>query len=168
MATSQSITESELEQFRQLPLPSGPLFVNETGKVHGDRTVICFAGRRGRGIAYWVCRCKCGQLHVVRGNELRKNRSCNGCGGKTHGGSQSPEYRAWNAMSQRCVNRKLPCWNRDTEGEASPCVADFANSLIFLPLSAKNRQPSSRSTALTMTATTRAVSAMSASLKAGR
>lgn len=61
------------------------------------------------------CQCECGQLHDVRERLLKggKTRSC-GCLNResymttaiTHGLSKSPEYRVWNAMTQRCMNPK--------------------------------------------------------------
>lgn len=72
--------------------------------------------------ALWICRCSCGTTIVVRGNDLRHNKtkSC-GCLRRDqsknnvkiahksrikHGLSNSPEYRSWLQMIHRCTNPK--------------------------------------------------------------
>lgn len=65
------------------------------------------------------CRCDCGTEKVVATKTLRsgKSRSC-GCQRRdlnpnlSHGGSYSPEYRAWRHMINRCTNPKVPCYER--------------------------------------------------------
>lgn len=58
----------------------------------------------------WECLCACGNLHVVKDADLRNTKSC-GClrvekgkQNKTHGMLGTPEYEAWHAMKQRCLN----------------------------------------------------------------
>lgn len=66
--------------------------------------------RRGR-ISEWICRCDCGNVRSVTTDKLNSGntKSC-GClqkdtaraRVKTHGASQTAEYRIWRAMRERC------------------------------------------------------------------
>lgn len=67
---------------------------------------------RGKGVAFWRCRCDCGREGVVRNSALRmgRSRSC-GClqrdtqrGRVLHGATGSPTYVIWAAMRARCLN----------------------------------------------------------------
>lgn len=85
--------------------------------LHGQRfgrlVVIARSPRRVPGNVLWLCRCDCGQTHVVPSKLLRhgKTRSC-GClraeniaaYATRHGLNKSPEHRTWVAMRQRCLN----------------------------------------------------------------
>lgn len=59
----------------------------------------------------WRCRCSCGKEVLVSGPDLRRRdgkgaRACAECGRTKHGharGGQSPEYRCWHSMIQRCL-----------------------------------------------------------------
>ena len=93
-------------------------FLNITGQRFGRLTVIynyCH-GRR----SIWGCRCDCGSLRVVRGDDLRsgRSRSC-GCLRKEWAASgprrgtadpnslyKNPAYKCWQCMIQRCTNPK--------------------------------------------------------------
>lgn len=94
-------------------------------KIYGRLTVISatpvyvFSGKRNR--KHWLCRCVCGAEKTILDSSLRrgKTRSC-GClqkeetrarntgntNGVTHGQTNSPAYRSWKAMKQRCDNPK--------------------------------------------------------------
>lgn len=109
-------------------MPKPPRTKDLPGQRFGRLTIVkrayvndAFAGAR------WLCRCDCGGETITRGGNLHsgKTRSC-GCLqrevasklGKTkpgllHGDSASnltPEYRAWNAMLNRCRNSKVPSY----------------------------------------------------------
>lgn len=86
---------------------------NETEKRYGRWLVVREAPqelRRGAQI-YWECLCDCGKTAVVDGASLRGGHS-ESCGclkadatrerTTTHGGSSTPEYRAWVSMRKRC------------------------------------------------------------------
>jgi hypothetical protein len=70
-----------------------------------------------RGHAMWICQCDCGTEKTVRGSHLTTENvvSC-GCYGReqqqksarTHGQSQSAEYRSWHSMVMRCTNPNVP------------------------------------------------------------
>lgn len=63
--------------------------------------------------AMWTCRCDCGTVKSVRGSHLRSlvTTSC-GCvaverianRSRTHGKTQTPEYRTWASIKRRCCN----------------------------------------------------------------
>ena len=91
------------------------------GSVFGRLLVVgfnCF----GNGALLWNCKCDCGGLVVVPTARLKKGatKSC-GCLQRenrnrflgrqppvpTHGMANTPEYRVWNAMRQRCGNPNL-------------------------------------------------------------
>jgi len=54
--------------------------IDEKGKTYGCLTVLERDFTRGPG-AYWICRCKCGNVKSVKGNSLRKNENlrCKKC-----------------------------------------------------------------------------------------
>jgi hypothetical protein len=55
-----------------------------TGQTFGKWTVVERAGKDSRGNACWLCRCTCGDMHVVRGDDLRNegSRGCVNCAGR--------------------------------------------------------------------------------------
>jgi hypothetical protein len=87
-----------------------------TGKTFGRLTVISFAEILN-GCSAWHCECECGNRVVVRlSGLLSRTKSC-GClqremtkqigrANRTHGDAieDTPEYRAWAGMKQRCLN----------------------------------------------------------------
>lgn len=85
-----------------------------TGKRFGRLIVVRFAGCKpvaGISRRHWLCRCDCGtekELYVscLTGG---KTNSC-GClpkgSGGTHHMTDTPEYRTWAHMLQRCQNPK--------------------------------------------------------------
>ncbi|MCA9069762.1 MAG: hypothetical protein KDA84_12605 [Planctomycetaceae bacterium] len=106
-----------------------------TDEVFGKLTVIEFAGIKkssGRTSATWLCRCDCGNEKVFPRNSLASGyaNSC-GCLRETHGISDSPEYKSWEAMIQRCTNSNLKEFpNYGGRGiEVCPRWEDFQNFL---------------------------------------
>lgn len=64
--------------------------------------------------AYWKCKCDCGNECIIQGNRLRsgKTQSC-GCIIKTQKGlSNSPAYRSWHGMIQRCYDTTVSHYKR--------------------------------------------------------
>lgn len=45
-------------------------FVDLTGQVFGEWTVLSYAGVKGKN-GYWLCRCSCGKEQENRGTHLR-------------------------------------------------------------------------------------------------
>ena len=84
-------------------------FVDITGQSFGQLTALEVAGKSRGGAYLWACACSCGARCVVNGANLRNGHtvSC-GCAGAEnhliHGLSNTPEYRSWNAMWDRCTN----------------------------------------------------------------
>lgn len=87
---------------------------NLTNRRFGLLTVIERAGSNARGRATWLCRCDCGELIVVSGNDLiQRQRSC-GCQRRkalarfnketktTHGMRNTRLYKEWRSMMNRC------------------------------------------------------------------
>mgnify|MGYP001582451830 CR=1 len=78
---------------------------DERGNVYGKLTVIEFA--KVDRVVYWLCRCECGAMTTVAGTQLRRGhtRTCSRrCGHTRHDMARTPEYRAWQAMKDRCYN----------------------------------------------------------------
>nr|DAR05504.1 MAG TPA: PVL ORF-50-like family [Caudoviricetes sp.] len=90
-----------------------------TGR-YGRWTVIGFHGRDARGKDFWDCRCDCGTVKAVRGDQLLRGESLS-CGclsrevavevarktGKAnvkHGGEKTRLYHIWRKMIERCYN----------------------------------------------------------------
>lgn len=87
---------------------------NMTGQVYGRLTVISYDTTARK----WLCRCECGATTLVwRQALLRGNTKSCGClgvenralqvaraHGKTHGRTDTPEYRTWHGMKSRCLN----------------------------------------------------------------
>lgn len=92
--------------------------VDITGQRFGKVVVLCRAPKpltasKTQG-AFWKCKCNCGRMFVSNGGRIRfgKVKSC-GCGRtidamiaarRTHGASNTTEYRIWLAMRKRCEN----------------------------------------------------------------
>lgn len=91
-----------------------------TGERFGRLVVTTFSHAGRGGLSYWLCRCDCGNDHVVRGSTLRYGTvvSC-GCYNKevtaarsalraTHGryrknAPDDPTFSSWKSMHRRCA-----------------------------------------------------------------
>lgn len=92
-----------------------------TGKVIGRWTVLGYAGLNKQGSAMWSCQCECGTLRTVLCGSLNCKRSTS-CGclknelnrnrPVTHDKSDSPTYRSWSMMKQRCYNSFVENYQR--------------------------------------------------------
>jgi hypothetical protein len=101
-------------------LSKNPLFQDISGRTFGLWHVIEYAGRRENGKTYWLCKCQCGREQEVAAHALRSGNSsgCSHCRNikppkcVKHGhavrinGRETPEYRTWQNMVQRCTNPK--------------------------------------------------------------
>ena len=82
------------------------------GQTFG-RLTVCDMAESKHGQRRWLCACVCGNSKIVYGSPLLrgKSKSC-GCLQKelakakrlTHGLSNTPVYKVWSAMLQRCNN----------------------------------------------------------------
>ena len=98
------------------PEPRGFMRISDiTGRLYGQLTVLGLAEKKTkRRGAMWLCRCSCGTEKVIGGNNLQSGntKSC-GCtryinssaSRRTHGMSESTEYRIWSLMKARCSNK---------------------------------------------------------------
>lgn len=84
--------------------------IDITGNKYGKLTVI----RKDvsiNGRMYWECECECGNHTFVSGGNLKTGevKSCgclvfNATHSKTHGLSNTKEYKIWSAIKSRCYN----------------------------------------------------------------
>lgn len=98
-------------------MSKNPRLIDMTGQQFGLWTVVRQAGNAPKGAALWLCDCACGTRRNVVGSNLRNGVST-GCGclgtaraatlNRTHGGSGSKLYRAWQNMAKRCNNPRTP------------------------------------------------------------
>lgn len=101
-----------------------------SGSTHEFYEVLGFHHRNGKR-RYWVCRCMCGTINIVREDSLhRRCRKCHTAGVSTHGMSKTPEFAAWSQMISRCTDSKRADW--DDYGGRGVAVCDrwrdsFAN-----------------------------------------
>lgn len=87
--------------------------------TYGDWTVIGRSFGKGRQRRLPV-RCKCGTIGTRLWSEINRGRSprCRNCklhdrpfpGPVKHGATETPEYRAWAAMIQRCTCKTSKNW----------------------------------------------------------
>jgi hypothetical protein len=60
---------------------------------------------------YWWCRCDCGHEWAVNLANLKNQRSCRTCYTKRRTANydtQTPEYRTWRSIKNRCLNARNP------------------------------------------------------------
>lgn len=91
-------------------------YTDLVGQTFGRLTVVAYEKR-----SRWKCLCECGNFHTAVGYDLKRGitQSC-GCYGidqrraatQTHGKSNTPEYRTWANMIQRCTNEKSRMYYR--------------------------------------------------------
>src|SRR5208282_2688877 len=101
-------------------------FIDLAGKKFGRLTVLYrvpdIPSSSGRIRPHWECLCDCGRRKVFSGDCIRRKdqwrtRSC-GCVKREqnfkHGASfrkrQTPEYRSWGHMIERCTNPSFHAW----------------------------------------------------------
>ena len=82
-------------------------FIDMTGLVFDQLTVVELdSNRKGTG-AYWYCQCSCGRMVSIWGANLRNGNTkrCGGVGCRgTHHLTDTPEYYVWAQILQRCWN----------------------------------------------------------------
>lgn len=92
-----------------------PTLIDLSGEEFGHLRVICRSKEKTSRV-HWKCRCVCGAITHVAGNNLQagKQTSCGCMSGHTsvHGhakrGQVTREYRTWTMMMQRCYNENYP------------------------------------------------------------
>lgn len=96
--------------------------IDLTGKQFGRLHVICRVGRDKHRHVMWKCRCDCGQICFVAGDNIKcgNTKSC-GCLSKelssrrgkkqkTHGMTNSRLYNIYNGVKERCYNKNCPSY----------------------------------------------------------
>lgn len=83
---------------------------------------------------FWNCICDCGGNITTSGNRLRSGvtKSCGCIVKKQNGLSNSSSYRSWDAMIQRCYDKKVPHYERYGGRGISVCDRWRNSFLIFL------------------------------------
>ncbi len=88
-------------------------FIDHTGQIFSNLTVIERAKNNKWGQVRWKCKCICGNTTIAHASHL-KNGSTKSCGcirnkllikrNLTHGMYSTPEYKTWSGIIQRCTN----------------------------------------------------------------
>jgi|SRR5882724_12144428 len=84
---------------------------------YGRWFVLSFSHKNVRGELYWHCKCECGTEKVVKGGCLLKGESLS-CGCywheqiTQHGMTNTPTFKSWDSMLQRCTNKNAPDYSR--------------------------------------------------------
>ncbi len=99
-------------------IPSNPKFLDLRNKRFGRVLVEGYLGKRGKA-SLWFCRCDCGQTRHVPTGTLRSGYKSCGCikreywaaRHRTHGKTDSREFRNWQGMIDRCFNANSSDWN---------------------------------------------------------
>jgi len=88
---------------------------NIVGNKYSMLTVVSFSKRKDRQ-TLWNCRCECGNMTIVNGNNLKSGatKSC-GClrytANKTHGmAGKHPLYDTWLNIRRRCNSEENPAY----------------------------------------------------------
>lgn len=88
---------------------------NLAGQRFGRLTAVKPAGKNKQGRILWLCRCDCGNGHIVSSDCLLRgfSKSCgclnhdnllSGANRTTHGEHNTRLYRIWKGMKARCIN----------------------------------------------------------------
>ena len=82
------------------------------GKQFGNWVILYEYGLK-YGRPAFCCRCSCGRIHIISGNELRRKKTtrCKECSVRARsifegGAAKSQLYHIWVAMKNRCYNKK--------------------------------------------------------------
>lgn len=98
-------------------------FIDRVGQRFGRLTVIGLSERLPKGKSVrimWRCLCDCGNTKEVEAYNLKSNTQSCGCLRNdrvkdtltTHGEADTPLYRVWNSMIQRCTNESSVSYSR--------------------------------------------------------
>ncbi len=93
--------------------------IDLTGKRFGRLIVVSRAANKGTSIR-WNCLCDCGETSLPHSKSLR-NGTTQSCGclkreiikagaNRSHGRTDTSEYRAWTDIKTRCFNRNREDW----------------------------------------------------------
>lgn len=141
--SGQAMGRIEKAALRQQPASRSPCvtkampnLINLTGQRFGRLVVLRRAKVQSKSRrVYWLCVCDCGSEKAVNAGHLRSGTvvSC-GCFNREvvtkHGKSNSPEFRAWKHMRQRCTNENNPSFSNYGARGIKVCgrwIASFDN-----------------------------------------
>lgn len=89
-------------------------FQDLTGQKFGRLTVLKFSHRGKFRQSFWVCKCDCGSILIVRAGDLKNGhtKSCT-CIQKEkvskinfkHGMNKTKMHNSWRGMRERCLNK---------------------------------------------------------------
>lgn len=84
--------------------------IDITGHRYGKLVVKYAASNEGEDTR-WICQCDCGSQIIRRTSFLRHGHttSC-GCGRKTHRDTNSPTYKTWKRLRERCLLKSNPSY----------------------------------------------------------
>ena len=112
-------------------------FKDLTGMKFGRLTVIKEDGKAKDGHRKWLCKCECGNLVSVRGNDLTGANGTRSCGclrsivpkekQTTHGKTNSRIYKIWGNMKARCYNSNNAAY-RNYGGRGIKVCDEWLNS----------------------------------------
>lgn len=101
-------------------LPRGKTFKDLRGKTFSRRSVVGFAGFRGR-FAVWLCRCECGRLDVVEGARLVSGKA-GSCGCSNVLSPAAKKLRpTLSSLLSRCYDPEDPSYRRYGAQGAKVC-----------------------------------------------
>lgn len=113
-------TKMVLHSSRGIRCPSCARKISSKGKKLLDIT----GGRFGKLVAmnrsyiknnhaFWLCKCDCGNKHIVEISHLRSGdtRSCGCLYASQHGKSSTKAYKSWNCMVRRCTVKSSNRWH---------------------------------------------------------
>lgn len=85
-----------------------------SGQKFGKMLVLKFDHKDEKSHSFYLCRCDCGTLKVVRGNNLVQGdvRSCGCSTNKTHGRTKTRLHHIWSGMKQRCGLESVESYKR--------------------------------------------------------
>lgn len=113
-----------------------------TGQRFGRLVVLERYGSGPNGSALWLCQCDCGNLSIVLGSQLRggRTKSC-GClrsiSRLTHGQINTPLYKSWAHMKERCNNPNSKNYN-DYGGRGITICDEWNDFIPFMEWALKN------------------------------
>ena len=111
--------------------------IDLSGKKFGRYTVL-YRDTKQHSVknAFWICRCKCGNIKSVNSNVLRSGSSLScGCYRSeyfrkkmtTHGDSNSRLGRVWYGIKERCYNKNAPSY-KNYGGRGITVCPEWLNS----------------------------------------
>lgn len=109
-----------------------PKFIDLTGQQFGRLTVLKRAENKGK-FTTWLCQCDCGNTTMVRGTDLKseKTLSCgclrkSGCH-RSHNMTKTRLYRIWGNIKSRCTNKNVRQY-KDYGGKGVKVCSEWTQS----------------------------------------